>query len=146
MGILDLDMSLTTDMPTQPTAASSDAEKDIYAKWVRSNKMCLLAMQRSISDHLLSGLPDISNARDLMMSIGERYQVSTNAEVGNLMKQMQAISYKDAKDVRDYILRLVHIQSTLRAHHITIPDEFIVHHALFLFWTSLVLVVLFMME
>ena len=38
--------------------------------------------------------------------------------------------YNDMTGVRDYILKMVHLQTKLKAQDIPIPDKFIVHQAL----------------
>ena len=40
------------------------------------------------------------------------------------------IRYDDMKGVREYILKMVHLQTRLKALDIPIPDKFIVHQAL----------------
>ncbi|KAJ7961810.1 Retrovirus-related Pol polyprotein from transposon TNT 1-94 [Quillaja saponaria] len=45
-------------------------------------------MKRSISEHLLSGLPETQNAKDFMKVVGDRYKVSDNAQTGKLINDL----------------------------------------------------------
>ncbi|KAK3424140.1 hypothetical protein EUGRSUZ_F00941 [Eucalyptus grandis] len=88
-----------------------------YARWEKSNQLSLIAMRRSIVEHLVNGLLEDTNVRQFYESVGERYRVSDKAEVGNLLN-------------KEFILKMVHIQSKLKAHEIVISKNYIVHHAL----------------
>ncbi|GAV81196.1 UBN2 domain-containing protein, partial [Cephalotus follicularis] len=122
IGIADIDLAMISDMPADITDTSSLAEREHHAKWERSNRLCLMAMKRSIFEHLLGGLPETNDAGEFFAAVGERYQVSSNAEAGSLMSELIG--------VREHILRMVHLQSKLRARDIPLPNSYIVSHAL----------------
>ncbi|KAL6350236.1 hypothetical protein AAG906_004181 [Vitis piasezkii] len=91
-----------------------------YAKWERSNCLSLISIKRSISN----------NAKEFLVVVANRYQTSDNAEVGHFMDELMNMRYDDMKGVREYILKMVHLQTRLKALDIPIPDKFIVHQAL----------------
>ncbi|GAV84562.1 hypothetical protein CFOL_v3_28006, partial [Cephalotus follicularis] len=129
MGIADIDLAMISDRPADITDTSSIAEREHYAKWERFNRLCLMAMKRSISEHLLGGLPETNDAREFFAAVGERYQVSSNAEAGSLMSELTGLRYDSLGGVREHILRMVHLQSKLRARDILLPDSYIVSRA-----------------
>ncbi|GAV74342.1 UBN2 domain-containing protein [Cephalotus follicularis] len=130
MGIADIDLAMISDIPVDITYTSSLAEREHHAKWERSNRLYLMAMKRSISEHLLGGLPETNDAREFFATVGERYQVSSNAEAGSLMSELTGLRYDGLGGVREHILRMVHLHSKLRARDIPLPDSYIVSHAL----------------
>ncbi|GAV86610.1 hypothetical protein CFOL_v3_30039, partial [Cephalotus follicularis] len=69
MEMADVDLSLVTDKPGDLTVANTDDEKLVHAAWMKSNRICLLSMRRSILDHLKSGLPTDCTAKELMTAI-----------------------------------------------------------------------------
>ncbi|KAJ0081229.1 hypothetical protein Patl1_10844 [Pistacia atlantica] len=87
-------------------------------------------MKRTIVDYLMSGLPETTNARVFLTVISLRFQVSNNAEAGNLMSALTKARYDSSKGVREFILRIVDIQSKLRNHDIPINNNFVVNHTL----------------
>ncbi|KAM6580726.1 hypothetical protein CsatA_004500 [Cannabis sativa] len=87
-------------------------------------------MKRSIPEHLLSGLPDTTNAKEFFNAVEKLYDTGENAEAGHLMDEMTTIKYDELKGVRDFILKLVNVQSKLKDHNIPLPDSFIIHRAL----------------
>ncbi|GAV88523.1 UBN2 domain-containing protein, partial [Cephalotus follicularis] len=130
MGIVDIDLAMISDIPADITDTSSLAEREHHAKWERSNRLCLMAMKRSISEHLLGCLSESNDASKFFAAVGERYQVSSNSEAGSLMSELTGLRYDGLGGVREHILRMVHLQSKLRARDISLPDSYIVSHAL----------------
>nr|CAN60060.1 hypothetical protein VITISV_038796 [Vitis vinifera] len=130
LGMMDLDMTLREDEPPNPTNESTEAMRAHYAKWEISNRLSLISIKRSIVDHLLGGIPESNNAKEFLVVVANRYQTSDNAEAGHFVDELMNMRYDDMKGVREYILKMVHLQTRLKALDIPIPDKFIVHQAL----------------
>ncbi|XP_061364652.1 uncharacterized protein LOC133308078 [Gastrolobium bilobum] len=107
LGIVDLDLALREDKPVV-NAESTPEEKQLLAKWERSNRLGLIAIKRTVSEHLLSGLPETTSAKEILDAIGNRYRVSDNAEYGYLMKELN-MRYGNNGGVREFILKMVHV-------------------------------------
>ncbi|KAK8936095.1 hypothetical protein KSP39_PZI012974 [Platanthera zijinensis] len=125
LAMADIEMAMSTDQPAALTATSTQTEKDYYGAWNKSNKICLLTMKRSIPEHLLSGLPDTTIARDFLTAVGQRYKVSSNAEIGTLIQDLFSMRYSGGVGVRDYILKMVYFQTKLQEMEITLPEALI---------------------
>ncbi|XP_060965479.1 uncharacterized protein LOC133034412 [Cannabis sativa] len=130
LGIMDMDLCLREEKPAELTDSSTAAERTHHAQWEKSSRLSLLTMKRSIPEHLLSGLPDTTNAKEFFNAVEKLYDTGENAEAGHLMDEMTTIKYDELKGVRDFILKLVNVQSKLKDHNIPLPDSFIIHRAL----------------
>ncbi|GAV82824.1 UBN2 domain-containing protein, partial [Cephalotus follicularis] len=130
MKIADVDLSLVTDKPEELTITSTDDEKLVHAVWMKSNRICLLSMRRSILDHLKSGLLTDCTARELMTAINERYRVLSNADIGSLLQVLFNTKYDGNGGVRYYVIRMVDYQIKLKTLQVDLPDTCIVHQAL----------------
>ena len=130
LGMMDLDMALREDEPPKPTNESTEAMRAHYAKWERSNHLSLISIKRSIAEHLLGGILESNNAKEFLVVVANKYQTSDNAEAGHFMDELMNMRYDDMKGVREYILKMVHLQTRLKALDIPIPDNFIVHQTL----------------
>ncbi|RVW61410.1 hypothetical protein CK203_031969 [Vitis vinifera] len=102
--MMDLDMALREDEPPKPTNERTEAMRAHYAKWERSNRLSLVSIKR--------------------------YQTSDNAEAEYFMDELMNMRYNDMKGVREYILKMVQLQTRLKALDIPILDKFIVHQTL----------------
>ncbi|KAG6468328.1 hypothetical protein ZIOFF_073004 [Zingiber officinale] len=80
LGIVDLDLTIRELELVAITDTSYVSEKELYAKWDRSNRLSLLAIKRSIPEHLLTRLPETNNAKVLFEAIGQRYQRSNHSK------------------------------------------------------------------
>ena len=129
LGIAYLDMAICENKPVI-NAESTPDEKEKLAKWERSNRLSLVAIKRTISEHLLSGLSDTTNAKEFLTTLGERYQLSNNAESGYLLKQLTDMKYDNVGVVREFILKMIHIQTKLKDLDIELNAKFVVSHAI----------------
>jgi len=107
------EIALTKDEPPGLTEASSEAAKKEYKEWEESNRVCKLAIGRTIQNHLKSGLPMDRSAKELMDAIKARYKVASNAQIGSLLQEIHHVTYDASKGVRDYIIRLMNSQTQL---------------------------------
>ena len=62
--------------------------------------------------------------------MANRYQTSDNVEAGHFMDELMNMRNDDMNAVHEYILKMVHLQTKLKALDIPILDKFIVHQAL----------------
>ncbi|XP_016576227.1 uncharacterized protein LOC107873802 [Capsicum annuum] len=130
LGMADIDQALREDEPPPLTNSSIAVEKELHAKLERSNRLYILNFRRSIAKHPKSGLPETINAKKFLVQAEEKYLVSNKAKTEDLINKLAGVRYDFTRNVRDYILKIVHIQSKLKTLEITLPDTYIVHSAL----------------
>ena len=123
-------MVLSEDKPPKPIDESTESERVHYAKLERFNCLSLISIKRSIIEHLLGGTIESNNAKEFLVVVGNRYQISDNAEVRNFMDKLMNMRYNDMTRVCDYILKMVHLRTKLKAHDFHIPNKFIAHQPL----------------
>ena len=93
-------MALREAKPTDLTDTSTTVEKDYFAKWEQSNRLSLLAIRETIPKHLMSGLPETTDANVFLAVMAERYKNNKNVEAGTLMIKLTGMSYNSADGVR----------------------------------------------
>ena len=111
--MMDLDMALREDEPPKPTNENTEAMRAHYVKWERSNCLSLISIKRFIVEHLLGGIPESNNAKEFLVVVANRYQTPNNAETRHFMDELMNMRYDDMKGVREYILKMVHLQPFL---------------------------------
>nr|XP_009762197.1 PREDICTED: uncharacterized protein LOC104214242 [Nicotiana sylvestris]XP_016458403.1 PREDICTED: uncharacterized protein LOC107782086 [Nicotiana tabacum] len=127
---MDLDFALTEQKPAKPTTTSTTDEKAKYEKWMKTNKLSLMIMKRSISDHIKGAIKDNGNAKDFLSAIGQKFLESDKAEIVSLINSLSTIKYDLVGNVRDHIMKLVNIATKLNNLGVTITDDFLVHQSL----------------
>lgn len=79
LGIFDFDLALREGKP-MINSESTPEQKKLLAKGERSNSLSLIAIRRTIFEHLLCGLPEKPIAKKFLDALEKRYQVFDNAE------------------------------------------------------------------
>ncbi|XP_062074845.1 uncharacterized protein LOC133778841 [Humulus lupulus] len=101
LGIMDLDLCMRDDQPATLIDASTTAQRTLHAQWEK-----------------------------VLTNVGKLYNIGENAKTGSLMDEIQTIKYDETKGVKDFILKIVNDQSKLKDRKISLPNSYIIHHAL----------------
>lgn len=129
LGIADLDIGLR-ETKLVINDQSTPEEKEKLAKWERSDRLSLCVIKMTISKHLISRFPEKENVKEYLTAVGVRFQVYNNTEYGYLLKKLMNMKYDNNRGVREFILKMVHVQTKLKSHDIDLDENSIVSHAL----------------
>ena len=83
----------------------------------------MIVIKKILLEHLLSDLPEKVIAKEFLDALGKRYQVPDNVESRCLMKQLTNTRYDNVKGVREFIMKMVHIQTKLKSHQIDLNEH-----------------------
>lgn len=93
LGLADLDMALLEDEPAKSDANSVADEKMHYQKWERANRLSIMVIKKSISPSFKASVPNETNAKKFLASIGDRFLEFEKAETGELMQKLNNMQY-----------------------------------------------------
>ena len=69
-GITCIDTALVMEnKPAEPTDSSTEAEKDLWETWERSNRLLLSFLKLSIADNVKPSMPRSTNVREFLAEI-----------------------------------------------------------------------------
>ena len=135
LGCLDLDMALDVEKPIigysmrrralLPT--SSEEEKTKMARWLRSNKMCLRVMQKTIPEAFRGPVSESTMAKAYLADIEQRFVRNEKAEIGILLKEFCSKKYSGQSNIREYILEMSHIASKLKDLKFDVSDDMLMY-------------------
>ncbi|XP_070025684.1 uncharacterized protein [Nicotiana sylvestris] len=92
---MDLDFALTEQKPAEPMTTSTANEKAKYEKWMKANKLSLMIMKKSISDHIKGAIKDNGNAKDFLKE--GRIQKENVEGVVNFVSSSRSAAYPSYK-------------------------------------------------
>jgi hypothetical protein len=92
--------------------------------------MSLKIMKVAISDRILGGIPDSTDAKKYMASIGEKYRGNDKQYSLAIMHKLIKTKHHYSKSVHEHIVYLCDLGAKLNAHKIGFDDPFVVHLAL----------------
>ncbi|KAB5514260.1 hypothetical protein DKX38_028166 [Salix brachista] len=128
LGVMDLDLVLKTDSPPPLKDESTSDEKRDIERWEKSNRMCMMIMKRAIPEAFRGTMSDqISTAKEFLSNIEKRFVKNEKAEIGTLLKSLISMKYKGKGNVREYILEMSHLASKLKALHLELSEDLLVH-------------------
>lgn len=131
LGCMDLDLALRVDEPEALTEKSTEAEKAYYEKWERSNRLCLLILQKGIPENLRGAISaEEDNAKNYLDELEQSYVKNDKAEVGTLLAKLTSMRYVGNGSVREHILSMSQLGKRLTALDLALPDDLLVHLAL----------------
>ncbi|XP_078170183.1 uncharacterized protein LOC144564457 [Carex rostrata] len=115
--------------PIVPVATSSEKEQTAHARWMRSNRLCLWVMQKTIHESFRGPVSDSTLAKDYLKEIEQRFVRFENVEIDILLNKLCTMKYSGKSNVRKQILEMMHIASKLKGHKIDISDDMLVYLA-----------------
>jgi gag-polypeptide of LTR copia-type len=132
LGLVDLDVALQLDKPAAPTKDSTHDEKLGISRWERSNRMCLEVIQNTIPEAFRGAVSETTTAKEFLADIQQRFVKNEKTEMDNLLKNFCSKQYFDQDNIREYILKMTHMVSKLRAMKLDVSDDMLVVMILYL--------------
>ena len=127
LGCVDLDMALDEAKPKDITTSSTEEEKTKMARWLRSNKMCLRVMQKTIPEAFRGPVSESTAAKTYLADIEQRFVRNEKAEIGILLKEFCSKKYSGQSNIREYILEMSHIASKLKDLKFDVSDDMLMY-------------------
>jgi hypothetical protein len=136
LGMLELDYALENDKPEAPAARVDgfDELMETYKKnsatWERSNRMSLKIMKGAITEGILGGILDSTDAKKYMALIEEKYRGNDKQYSLAIMHNLINTKHHISKSVREHIMYLCDLGAKLNTLKMGFDDPFMLHLAL----------------
>ena len=118
---MDLDYVIWTKQPPYLTNESITKEGANYEKYGHSNHMSLMIMNHSFLN------PNEKNAKKLFNQIVDQFARFRKVETSTLFSKLVSIKYKGNRNVREYILEMSILITTLKTLNLELSDNILVH-------------------
>ncbi|XP_050157497.1 uncharacterized protein LOC126631403 [Malus sylvestris] len=127
LGLLDINLALKEEKPTSLTNTSTNEQKLKFKKWENSNTLCLLIMEKTITEAIYGGLPAFENAKKILESVSAKFKEYEKVETGDLMSKLTTMKYDGVGGIRECLLSMVDVATKLNSLQIPIIDSYLVH-------------------
>jgi gag-polypeptide of LTR copia-type len=97
---------------------------------MRSNRLCLKVMQRTIPESFRGPISDSTLALDYLKELEQRFVRNENVEIGILLNKLCIMKYNGRSNVTEHILKMMNTASKLRAHKLDISEGMLVYLSL----------------
>ena len=132
-GITCIDTALVMEnKPTEPTDSSTEAEKDLWEAWERSNQLLLSFLKLSIADNVKPSMPRTTNVREFLAEIKNftNTDVIDKSVVATLMTDLSTKKYDISQSMHDHLTHMVNVANKLKAMNMELNETFLVQFIL----------------
>ena len=118
--------------PAEPTDSSTEAEKDLWETWERSNRLLLSFLKLSIADNVKPSMPRSTNVREFLAEIKNftNTDVIDKSVVATLMTDLSTKKYDISQSMHDHLTHMVNVANKLKAMNMELNETFLVQFIL----------------
>ncbi|KAK6160360.1 hypothetical protein DH2020_003741 [Rehmannia glutinosa] len=128
LGCMDLDYALRVEQPPSLTDASSAEEKRNFEKWERSNRVSMMIIKCGIPEAFRGTVSEeVTTANEYLVEIEKCFVKNDKAETTTFLANLISLKYKGKGNIKEYIMEMSHIASTLRALKLEVSEDLLVH-------------------
>ncbi|XP_019157425.1 PREDICTED: uncharacterized protein LOC109153990, partial [Ipomoea nil] len=128
--LLELDYAVLNEQPPEVTEESIGEAKQLRARWVKSNGLCVLFIKSRISTKVRFYFEDIKKAKPLLKAIDDNFIESKKVLAITLIMKFRNLRLSTVKGTREHIMQLRDIAAQLKKLEIIVPYDFLVRFAL----------------
>jgi gag-polypeptide of LTR copia-type len=96
---------------------------------MRSNRLCLKVMQRTIPESFRGPVSDSTLVLDYLNELEQNFVKNEKTEIGILLNKLCTIKY-NGRSIREHILEMMNTASKLKAHKLDISEDMLVYLSL----------------
>ncbi|KAG6529475.1 hypothetical protein ZIOFF_011674 [Zingiber officinale] len=97
---LDIDYAIRKDESLAINDFSIPNEIDLYEKWERSNRLCVIFIKTKISTDIRGSIEEHGNVKDLFKTIDEQFATSNKALASTLIMEFSSLRLTSVKGAR----------------------------------------------
>ncbi|XP_027368150.1 uncharacterized protein LOC113874128 [Abrus precatorius] len=125
LDVLDLDLALQEEKPTDITDTSSNEEKTHYKAWERSNRLSLMFMRISVAENIRTALLKTESAKQFMKSVEEHSQTADKSLAGTLMSTLTNMRFDGSCTMHEHVVEMTNIAARLKSLGMTVDESFL---------------------
>ncbi|XP_073152364.1 uncharacterized protein [Henckelia pumila] len=127
---MDIDYAIRKDEPPAITENNIPDDVDLYEKWERSNRLCVMFIKTKISAGMRCSVDQHNNVKDLLKAIDEQFQSSDKALASTLIMEFSSLRLTNVRGVHEHIMKMRDIAARLKILEVDISESFLVHYIL----------------
>ncbi|XP_013713669.1 uncharacterized protein LOC106417404 [Brassica napus] len=92
LGVLDLDLALREEEPSQLTNDSTEEEKAFHKAWEKANRLSIMFLRMTIASNIKTSLPVAEKAKAYLAAIEERFKTADKSLARKLMADLTTMA------------------------------------------------------
>ncbi|XP_073136794.1 uncharacterized protein [Henckelia pumila] len=127
---MDIDYAIWKDESPAITEKRIPDDVDLYEKWERSNRLCVMFIKTKISAGMRGSVDQHNNVKELLKALDEKFQSSDKALANTLIMEFSSLRFTNVRGVREHIMKMRDIAARLKILEVDISETFLVHYIL----------------
>ncbi|KAL1321598.1 hypothetical protein AAHE18_14G138300 [Arachis hypogaea] len=127
LGCMDLDITL---QEKKPTFTSENLNGVKIEKWKRSNRMSIMIMKRSIPETFWESITENKDAKQFLKDVEKFVAKNKKAWASSFLNKLVSMRYKGKGNTREYIMKMSHLASKLKALKLELSEDLLVYFIL----------------
>ncbi|XP_020599548.1 uncharacterized protein LOC110038957 [Phalaenopsis equestris] len=128
LGVLDLDLSLTTEKPPALTDSSSAEQISFYKSWEKSNRLSLVFMRMTVTNNIKCTFSNTKSAKEFI-KFAENCSQSDSADkslAGTLFSTLTNMKFDGSYIMHEHVVEMTNIATRLKTLRMEVNENFIV--------------------
>ncbi|XP_073313519.1 uncharacterized protein [Primulina huaijiensis] len=123
---MDIDYAILKDEPYVITENNIPDDVDLYEKWDRSDRLCVIFIKTKISAGMRGYVDQHNNVRELLKPIDEQFQSSDKALVSTVILKLSSLWLTSVRGVRKHIMKMRDIAAQFPPLAVAMSETFLV--------------------
>ncbi|XP_073033727.1 uncharacterized protein [Primulina eburnea] len=125
---MNIDYAIRKDEPSTITENNIPDDVDLYEKWERSNRLCVMFIKTKISAGMRGSDDQHNNVKELLKAIDEQFQYSDKALASTQIMEFSSLRLTSVRGVREHIMKMRDIEARLKKLEVEMSETFLVHY------------------
>ncbi|KAF8095136.1 hypothetical protein N665_0339s0007 [Sinapis alba] len=108
--VLDLDLALREEEPSQLTNDSTKEEKAFHKAWEKANRLSIMFLRMTIASNIKTSLPVVEKAKAYLASIEERIKTAYKFLTGKLMENLTTMKYDGRRSMHEHCIGITNLE------------------------------------
>ena len=130
LSCMDLDYALRNDHPAPLTSANTIEQRVEFQLWEKLNRMCLSIMNLSIPVPIKGSITEGEDAKSFLNQLANRFTSNEKVETTTLLTKLVTMRYNGKGNIREYIMEMSNIATSLKALKLDMSEGMLVHFVL----------------
>jgi hypothetical protein len=119
---LDVNIALQQTKPHVHVEGSLENVQNANAQWMRSNRLCLQVMQKTIPESFKGPVSNFTIVLDYLKEHEQMFVRDEKVEISILLNKLYTMKYNDISNVTEHILEMMNTTSKLKAHSLFVSQ------------------------
>ncbi|XP_022575838.1 uncharacterized protein LOC111215901 [Brassica napus] len=114
LGVLDLDLALREEEPTQLTNDSTEEEKAFHKAWKKDNRLSIMLLRMTIASDIKTTLRVVEKAKAYLAAIEKRFKTADKSLAEKLVADLTTMKHDGTRSMHEHCIVMTNLSAKLK--------------------------------